>query len=102
MSHSTRGAWIETRNRYTKFGSMFVALHEGCVDRNTDKDEKDIAKTVALHEGCVDRNAYSAGTYYWKGSHSTRGAWIETNMWMLCVRHIASHSTRGAWIETTN
>ena len=56
MSHSTRGAWIETRNRYTKFGSMFVALHEGCVDRNTDKDEKDIAKTVALHEGCVDRN----------------------------------------------
>ena len=79
MSHSTRGAWIET--------SYWSELTQ--------------VQTVALHEGCVDRNAkLTTNQAELSESHSTRGAWIETPNPRNVAVLIASHSTRGAWIET--
>ncbi len=57
MSHSARGAWIETFR--IKGGILLdtVALREGCVDRN-------LHITIIMHSS--------------SRSHSARGAWIET------------------------
>ncbi len=40
MSHSARGAWIETPQRQHLLCLMQVALREGCVDRNLAKGVK--------------------------------------------------------------
>ncbi len=55
-SHSARGAWIETVDITSVKLSMTVALREGCVDRNQQTGLQLELFMVALREGCVDRN----------------------------------------------
>ena len=57
MSHSARGAWIETLDPQGLRGLLDVALREGCVDRNREQSVLSIPDVVALREGCVDRNS---------------------------------------------
>ena len=57
MSHSARGAWIETTAAMVPRMSESVALREGCVDRNFSA----VLSSLKLSK-----------------SHSARGAWIET------------------------
>ena len=56
LSHSARGAWIETILVRADAGTDTVALREGCVDRNLAVDGYVYVADVALREGCVDRN----------------------------------------------
>ncbi len=58
-SHSARGAWIETTVLWLGVWRLIVALREGCVDRNLQGPQ--------VAESCVK-------------SHSARGAWIETQV----------------------
>ena len=56
LSHSARGAWIETSGSRPLSIDTVVALREGCVDRNFLEHVHKVLLEVALREGCVDRN----------------------------------------------
>ena len=72
-SHSARGAWIETLIPCNTKILAWVALREGCVDRNPSTVYLNFLPVVALREGCVDRNYPAFPVFALRVSRTPRG-----------------------------